>query len=402
MEIIGAEFRVLWVRRSWVGLSHLDSAEKLGARVVRANRLVEGEIVSLGAEGADGRREVVRSRIDPGYGPGPGYGLAEYSLSECEPEFAPYFALVEPLPESVVAGFYRRIPSFPVHRVPFQVRLCRDAIEQRPPFILPLHRLGEIEWLRGRHKKAFKYLKSAFQLGRAAIPPGFVGTLDWRNGANIPFFWVATDLIKALAHFGRDHEALGVLFDLSAMDRPGTWDADGLLIPLLLRAGHTTELGEILDSPTDLGVHEFVRALFHFRDGREADAVRALCSGMRTNPLMLTALLDREHGTLNVPFREGPYSRGSDAELFAALTAAAWRYERGYRFLERVMTVPHFRDAWQVASEVARDADLNPGGFLHGGQDSAAELFSDCFNDEVAEITVQILAESARSGSGRG
>jgi hypothetical protein len=385
MNIIGAEFRVLWIRRSWVGLAHLDSAERLGCRVVQANRLVEGEIVSLGPEGADGRREVVRSRIDPGYGPGPGYGLREYTLPEIDPALGPYFELIEPVSMDVQEQFYGRIDTFPSIRMQNQVRVCRKLIEEQPPFILPLHRLGEVEWLRGRREKALKYLWTGYRLGRAAIPVGFKGTIDNRNGANAPLFMVATDLIKALAHFGREAEALELMADLLRLDRPLTFDADGMLAPLLLRAGRIDELKHGFDKVRTLDEHEFVHALLLFEEGRVLDAVRAICRGMRANPLMLNGLVKRQDGGCEVPFREGPYGFGPDAELFTSLIASEWKRRDAFPFLLRVAAVPEFRLAWFRASAAARESDAVMPVQRSG---DPKRVFRQCFSDRVTAAAV--------------
>jgi hypothetical protein len=269
-------------------------------------------------------------------------------------------------------------------------------LEKHPPFIEPLHRLGQIEWLRGRREKALKYLCAAFELGRAAMPYGLEGTLPEANGDNGPFYDAATDLLKALAHFRRDDEALDVMGALYRLDRTGTWDPEGLAVPLMLRAGRITSLEEPEDDLLrGCGFVEFIRALLCLRDGRERQAVRAVCRGVRANPLLLTSLLDRDDGRGDVPFREGPCGFEPEAELHAALTAPLWKREGGFPFLRRLHALPWFREALEQAGRAARDADRVP---PPRTGNAALPIFRACFSETVTEMSVEEFPDSAMAG----
>ncbi|MCU0727406.1 MAG: tetratricopeptide repeat protein [Planctomycetes bacterium] len=386
------ECRILWFRRNWIGVRDLDSAERFGVSISRANRYIEGEIVTLSPGEAGAQREVFSSRIDPGYGPGPGYTLREYTLPGIDPALGPYWSLVCPVPESVVANWYRRTGRHH-HLVKSPViRIARDLIRMGSPFIEPVHRLGAIEWIRGRKERAVKYLETAWLLGRDAIPPRFSDTLDACHGANTPFFRAGTDYAKALAALGRPSEALPILDFLFGLDRPGSFNGEGMRPPLLVLAGRPDEARAALDSNRRTGVNEFLRALLLLSEGREEEAIHAVCRGMRANPRMVRELAGLRAGPQAIQIEDGPVGFGTEARLHAGLTAPEWRRRSALGFLKGLLDVPGFRCAHHRAVALAKDSDATP---PPERSPLVRKKIADCFPDDLAAETARARAEAA-------
>lgn len=349
------DWRILWIRRGWMGGEPLDGAGRRGFRIRRTDRFVEGEIVRVRSTADEVRAEVVASRIDPAYSPGPRPRLEEYVLEENDPALGPYFVFEQPLEEWSQYRWYSGMPSFPVDETKRQRTRCREWMERHPLFLEPRVRMAELEWFRGRFDRSRKYLESAWKTAMMAFPRGFSGTIDYRNGPNIILFVLAETYARALAGTGRESEAIEILRFLLARDRPGTWDGDGMLLPLLLRAGHLDELAEELTAADDLGADEYLRALLLLDEGDRAGAAKAVCRGAAANPLVLRALFAVAPDT--VPFRERRYGLAWSAALHAGLTAREWRKRNALLFLTELLAIPAFYRALETAVALAKEED---------------------------------------------
>ena len=117
----------------------------------------------------------------------------------------------------------------------------RDIAARHPWFIDAHAHIGNVLLNEGKARRAMDEYRKGFDLGEAAIPPGYADLIEWSELDNRPFFRAAHGLVLCHLHLDEWNEAVDLM---NAMLAWNPWDNQGvryLLGSALLRAGRLDE-----------------------------------------------------------------------------------------------------------------------------------------------------------------
>lgn len=205
------------------------------------------------------------------------------------------------------------------------LRRLGDLTRRYPLFIDGHVHIGFEQLNRGRVKAALKSLERGFNLGEAALPPDFSGTLKWTHLDNRPFLRAASGVVECRTALGEQAKAVALMEKILAWDPNDHQGWRWQIGSEYFRSGRMEDAREVFEANApEYPPYWYEFGLYWLQRKNHAKAATCLRLGFVSNPYVAEALFGTEF-ILPLPIWHGTNLAGpSTAQAYASAYGALW------------------------------------------------------------------------------